>query len=180
MKRRSLFLLALATLLALLPGCQKPAAVTFEGWSEGELRASLMLVHNGNMDQKEWDETWTVRDEEYQEQVIAILSRAEPFRPVLTEEQVFNEEEIVPSVYAVFQLGERCYTVSIAQVEMQLSLDYRYRDAPVICMGEYELTAAGRPDREDAWYCTLSAADFVDLWTLLMSYSDAYDIYDLS
>ena len=71
-------LTALLAALLLLSGCQKPAAVTFEGWSQGELRASLMLVHNGNMDQKEWDETWTVRDEEYQEQVIAILSRRNP------------------------------------------------------------------------------------------------------
>ena len=183
MKRRSRYafsLLAALLALLLLPGCQKPPGVQFEPWSEGDLRASRMLIHNGNGGQKEWDETWTVEEEDFQEEVIALLSRAEPFRPVLTSEEVFNEEWETLSVYAVFQLGERTYTVSMPQVYEQLSLDYRYRDAPVICVGEYELTADGRPGKENAWYCTLSAADFTDLWTLLMSYIDAYDIYDLS
>ena len=151
--------------------------MTFEGWSEGELRASQMLVHNCLLDSQGWDVVWSVQDAEFQEQVIAILSRAEPFRPALTSEQVYSPDGHIsyPS-YAIFQLESRCYTVSICQARLQLSREFLYRDTPVICLGEYELTADGRPAGEGAWYCSLPAEEFATLIDLLMRYSSDYCI----
>ena len=177
MKRRSRYafsLLAALLVLLLLPGCQKPSSVEFEPWSEGDLRSSLMLVHNGMGTPHEWDEAWRVEDEAFQEEVIAILCRAEPFRPVLTSEQVFDEEEINPPLYAVFQQGGRSYTVTLFQMERQLSRESPHRDTPLICIGEYELTTDGCPSNENAWYCSLSVGDYAGLVDLLMRYSGDY------
>ena len=155
----------------------EPAAVTFEGWSEGELRASQMLVHNSVLDSQGWDVVWPVRDAEFQEHVIAILARAEPFRPALTSEQVYSPDGYTsyPS-YAIFQLGNRCYTSAFATLDRVLSREFLYRDTPVICLGEYELTADGRPAGEGAWYCSLPAEEFATLVDLLMRYSSDYCI----
>ena len=169
MKKRLFIILLLACLIGL--GIYVTVAVhrSERILSKADLSGCTVYLHNLNCENFPEYEVYTVTDKAVVEDLIKNCVYAKKFRPFSTiREMILGNPENTPAL--IFEGDECRYHISLLDVEKQLSLDYIYRDKPVILIGK-EAIAKGATE-EWTWYCTLSADKFGTLLNMIDRYWD--------
>ena len=110
----------------------------------------------------------TVSDSDFEDEIIALATGVMPFRPVISADIILGEGS---EGYFVFKNDKVSYTFGFFKVDEQLSIDYIYRDTPLITVDKANIDEFGQPHTEWAWYCSLSAADYANLYEAIQTYT---------
>ena len=133
-----------------------------------------LYVHNVTC--PDMDSYRTVEDKTYLENVASLCSKAEPYRPVTTHDQLLGgNEKYEPA--AKFVDEEAIYYINFFSSEKQLSIDYIHRDQPLVCISVYEMIGSNTYDCKWSWLCKLTAAEYAELFTLLERYGAGEIVY---
>ena len=126
------------------------------------------------------EEIWrAVPDTELCDKLIALCTHMEQFRPTISVDIVLGEKSdsssVCPSAHLNLWDRSRSYgcTVTLFNVDKQLSLDYIYREAPVVSVVTYTIEQEGvyyHANNKTMWYCTMPAADFAALYETIQTY----------
>lgn len=135
-------------------------------WNKSELAGSKLFVHNVTC--SEPYETRTVSDPAFQENVSSLCSKAVRFRPAISYDLVLGDHS---DAYFIFKNDTIQFTVTLFDIEKQLSLDYSYRDSPMVLIAKTQIDDAGRPHPAWKWYCSLPADDFAFLCEAIQTYT---------
>ncbi|MEA4920301.1 MAG: hypothetical protein VB078_05240 [Clostridiaceae bacterium] len=172
MKRKSALFLQLSVICAvilggilLLAACKSDNGKN-ELWSESELNTCELLVHNVTCPKVY--EMRTVVEETFKSNVISLCTKATPFRPIISSDIVLGEQS---DAYFTFTNNKIKYTVSFFDAEKQLSLDYIYRDSPMVSIEKAEIDELGQPQSTWKWFCSLPTEDFAMLYEAIQTYT---------
>ena len=172
----AMLIIALAAVFGILlvPGGEE-VPISAALFTEAELFDGEM--HTNLRGLCKYNEELTVPDPEFQRKVAALLLQAEPFRPYV---HAFDtvDQKLRPEYSASFRTEQAVYVFAFYHFDEQLSMDYAYRDEPVILVQKTELLAPGQvvdsrvrgPVWE--WYCKLPAHSYGQLLDLLFWYRD--------
>ena len=133
--------------------------------SEAELSVCDLLVHNVTC--SEIHEVRTVPDAAFRDVIISLIVTTEPFRPTISSDLIMGKQ---PDAYFILENEKTKYTVTFFDAEKQLSLDYVFRDAPLISVEKAEIDELGQPQSVWGWYCTFSAAEYAMLYDAIQTY----------
>lgn len=140
--------------------------------SKKDLDGCEMFVHNltcGTFEAR------TVTDEEVYDEIMSLCLKAETFRPfVMPFDTVLGGND----TYIQFINSSYCYSITILDPELQLSLDYIHRDHPMIYVGMAEKRDARTSDSVWAWYCELTPRDYARLCELAELHADGEIVTD--
>lgn len=166
---RFLRLVSAVAAICLLPflfsACQSTAE-TDELWSETELLTCDLFVNNVTCG--EIFEMRTVADDTFKGTVVSLFTEAAPFRPIISSDIILGEQG---DAYFVLRNSTAKYTIGFFDVEKQLSLDYVYRDAPMISVETAEIDEMGQTQVISRWYCSLPAKSFALLYEMVQTYT---------
>ena len=155
-------------ILACLVGCSGTAADAQTALlSKSDLEGRTLYIHNVTC--SEVYEMRTVEDSDYVEKIAGLCVAVEQFRPILSSDVILGEK---PDGIVIFENEEERYTISFSDTKKQLSLDYMYRDEPVVAIENAEFDDYGQPHTIWKWYCTMSAADYATVVEMVRTYTD--------
>lgn len=163
--------LTAVAVICLLPflfsACQKAPPQRDELLSESELLTCELFVNNVTC--AKVTELRTVADDTFKETVVSLCTAVTPFRPIISSDIILGEQS---DAYFVFKNSAAKYTIGFFDVEKQLSLDYIYRDTPMISVETAEIDEMGQPQVTSSWYCSLPAKRFALLYEMIQTYTD--------
>ena len=137
--------------------------------SKSDLSGCTVYLHNINCDNFPEYEVYTVTDKTIVENLIENCVSAKKFRPFsMIREMILGNHENTPAL--IFEADDCLYHVNLLDVEKQLSLDYRYRDKPVILVEKEAI--AKEATEEWTWYCILPADKYTTLLNMIDTYWD--------
>lgn len=166
MKKR--FLLVIIVLLICLTGCAGKSDIEQSGFlTKADLEGCTMYVHNVTC--SEINEMRTVTDLEFLEKIVETSITAEQFRPVTSADVILGGKS---DAYYVLDNGKAKYTFSFFEVEKQLDIGFAYREKPIITVAKTVTEETAQDSDEWVWFCTLSAADYAELFETIQRYSD--------
>lgn len=166
MKKR--FLLGIIGLLICLAGCAgKSDNEQANFLSEADLEGCTMYVHNVTC--SEVNEIRTVMDLEFLEKIMEASITVEQFRPVISVDVILGEK---PEAYYVLDNGKTKYTFSFFEVQKQLDIGFVHREKPMITVAKTVADETTQNSDEWVWFCTLSAADYAELYEMIQTYTD--------
>lgn len=159
--------LLLACALVFLVACQGDyQAETVGVMSKNDIKDCNLFINN--MTCSDIHEVRTVVDEGYYDEVVSFLVRMKNFRPVISSDVILGKS---PETSAIFESEEVRYTICFIDAEKQLSLDYVYREAPIVGIDKAEIDDYGNPHILWSWFCTMSAADYATAYEMIRTYS---------
>ena len=107
---------------------------------------------------------------EFCERITTLSAKLVPFRQTVWTELVLGERE---DAFVRFKNDKVQYTISFLDTDKQLAWDYIHRDAPVVAVQKIEFDEEyGNPHIVWGWVCTMTAADFAELFDMVSSYSN--------
>lgn len=160
MKKR--FLFGIIGLVICLTGCAAKLdnkQVSFI--SEADLEDCTMYVHNVTC--SEVHEMRTVTDEEFLKKITEASITVEQFRPVISVDIILGGK---PEAYYVLDNGKTKYTFAFFEVRKQLDIGFVHREKPMITVAKTTVE-----EKEQIWFCTLSAADYAELYEMVQTYT---------
>ncbi len=169
MKKKISFVLVLLCILSL--GIYAAVTAYHSGriLFKSDLSGCTVYLHNINCDNFPEYEVYTVTDKAIIENLIENCVHAKKFRPFnMIREMILGNPENTPAL--IFETDDCRYHVSLLDVEKQLSLDYIYRDKPVILVEKEAI--AKEATEEWTWYCTLTADKYTTLLNMIDTYWD--------
>lgn len=158
--------LMLMLLMLLLCACQKEFSLD-RPWDNAELtKCEGLYVHNVTCS---GNESVRTTDVEYKNAAAKLCANVEAFREVTSADTILGSGAYDP--YIVFAKDDLLYLVNMFDFQEQLSLDYIYRDEPLVLVTIMHINSTnGAFETDWQYYCKMSAKDYAALFNYVQTY----------